>query len=98
VTISAYTFSPDPLVVPAGATVTVTNTDTVEHTAISEAAANDFTNAAAPGGWTFGVILNPGETQSFVVPTTIASGTVQPYYCSVHKSMMANPNPTLQIQ
>ena len=74
-TISNYAFSPDPLVVPAGATVVVTNSDNFEHTAISEAAVGDYTSGAAAAGWSFGVILNGGETQSFVVPSTIASGT-----------------------
>jgi plastocyanin len=99
VTINAYTFSAANLTVAAGSTISFVNNDTVAHTATSEAAAGNFTNAAAAGGFSFDTgQISAGATATVTVPTGLASGTVQPYYCSNHKSMMAPANPTLTIR
>jgi plastocyanin len=98
VTISQYTFSPDPIDVPAGATITFKNMDTLSHTATSEADAGVYDGGQAPGGFTFDTALIPGgATATLTVPASIAAGTVQPYFCNVHTSMMANPNPTIHV-
>jgi plastocyanin len=98
VTISNYTFSPDPITVPAGATIVFNNTDAFNHSATSQAAAGNYTNAAAPGGWSFDVVPHPGMSASITVPSGIATGTVQPYFCGFHTSMMHPPSPTIHVQ
>jgi hypothetical protein len=105
ITISNFTFNPDPLVVPASSTVTtvtVINTDpTNVHTATSEAAANDFPQhaQAADGGFVFDTNNIPtGSSATFTVPAGLPSGTIQPYFCVQHTNMMKNPNPTIQIK
>ncbi len=100
ITISNFTFSPDPLVVAAGSTVTVINTDTVnEHTATSEAAAGLFVKAQADGGFLFDSNNIPtGSSATITIPAGLPSGTIQPYFCEQHTSMMKNPNPTIQIK
>jgi plastocyanin len=99
VTISGYTFSPDPVVVPPGAILAFKNTDNTAHTATSEAAAGLFMNGQVDGGFTFDTAsIGPNAIATLTVPSTIASGTLQPYFCTFHKGMMANPNPVIQIQ
>jgi plastocyanin len=99
VTIHNKTFAPDPVLAHAGSTIVFSNQDGCYHTVTSEAKAGDFVNGAAPGGWTFdlGHVL-PGTSATLTVPSTIASGTVQPWFCNNHTSMMANPNPTIHVQ
>jgi len=98
ITISGFTFSPNPITVPAGATVTIINSDTTAHTATSEAAAASYTVGTAPNGFSFNASLGAGATGTISVPAGLASGTVQPYFCSIHKAMMQDPNPTIVIE
>jgi plastocyanin len=99
VTISSFRFAPDPIVVPAGATITFKNTDSTAHTATSEAASGDFTPGQVSGGFTFDTSnIGGGAMATMTVPSTVASGTVQPYYCKNHLGAMANPNPTIHVQ
>ena len=65
-------FSPSPLEVTAGATVTWTNTDTVDHTSTSNAA-----------GWNSGTIA-PGRQFSVAFPN---AGTFA-YHCTIHPGMV----------
>jgi plastocyanin len=65
-------FSPNPLDVTAGSTVTWTNTDSIAHTSTSD------TNA-----WSSGDIA-PGRQFSVVFPTV---GTFT-YHCSIHPGMV----------
>ena len=65
-------FSPSPLEVTAGATVTWTNTDTVDHTSTSNAA-----------GWNSGNIA-PGRQFSVAFPN---AGTFA-YHCTIHPGMV----------
>jgi plastocyanin len=97
---STRTFSPDPLIVPAGATVTFKNTDTSLHTATSEPSAGSYDAGQAPGGFTFdtGSIAGSNGTAMITIPATVASGAIQPYFCGNHQSMMMNPNPTIHIR
>ena len=101
VTISNYTFSPDPIVVPAGATITVKNEDaTSAHTATSEASAGSYApGQASPNGFTFDTGNIDGGTMATIsVPASVPSGTRQPYYCGLHQGMMNNPDPVIQVQ
>lgn len=90
VTIKAFAYDPDNLTVPAGSTVAVKNLDTAAHTVTSEAKVGDFT----PGGQA-GVTFDTGSIAagaagSFTIPASAPSGTVIPYYCTIHKAGMKN--------
>jgi plastocyanin len=102
ITISGYKFSPDPLVVPAGATITVQNQDvssTSTHTCSSEASAGIYDGGVAPGGFFFDTgNIDAGTSATISVPAGLASGTKQPYFCHQHTGMMLNPDPVIQIQ
>jgi plastocyanin len=99
ITISNYTFSPDPLSVAPGTVITVNNTDTVVHTTTSEAAAGNYTSGQANPGFLFDTGDIPAHgSATFTVPSTTASGTIQNYFCDKHKGMMANPNPEIVVE
>ena len=89
ITIADMTFAPEDLAVPAGATVTVRNADSVPHSVTSAAAADSYLPSAVAGvGFDTGV-FSQGE-RSFIVAAAAPSGTVVPYYCAVHKNAMKN--------
>ena len=95
ITISGMAFSPAELHVPAGGTVTVVNQDAMQHSVTSEAASGDFT----PGG-VGGVQFDTGAftgTRTFMIPANATNGTVIPYYCTVHKGLMATPNANIMV-
>lgn len=89
ITIQNFRFSPDNLEVAPGATVTVTNMDSAEHSVTSQAKEGDFTKGAVNG-----VSFDTGEfasgSRTFTIPANAPSGTVVPYFCTEHKSGMAN--------
>lgn len=70
--ISNYMFSPKMVTVKAGATVTVTNMDSVDHTLTSTSGA--FDTGDVPGG----------QTKTFTAPTKAGS---YPYICNIHQYM-----------
>ena len=71
ITIAGFKFT-GPLTVPAGATVTVSNTDGVDHT------------VTADTGGSFDVSVPAGQTVTFTAPST--AGTFK-YHCSIHPQM-----------
>jgi len=88
ITISNFTFSPQNLTVPAGATVTVTNMDSAPHSVTSESAPGMYVAGAVNG-----VSFDTGifsDTATFTIPAGAPSGTVVPYFCIVHKAGMRN--------
>jgi plastocyanin len=95
ITIHSMSFGPAELAAPPGATVTVVNQDGIQHSVTSEAVAGDFTPGAV-GGVQFDTGPFTG-TRTFTIPANAADGTVIPYYCTVHKSMMATPNGSLKV-
>ena len=95
ITISSMRFSPLNLTVPPGATVTVLNDDSMEHSVTSEAAAGDYTPGAV-AGVSFDTGLFVGQ-RGFTISSTAPEGTVIPYYCRSHTSSMATPNGTITI-
>jgi plastocyanin len=95
ITIHSMSFGPAELAAPPGATVTVVNQDGFQHSVTSEAAAGDFTPGAV-GGVQFDTGPFTG-TATFTIPANAVDGTVIPYYCTVHKSMMATPNGSLKV-
>ncbi len=95
ITISAMSFSPIPLKVPSGATVTVINDDGIPHSVTSEATAGAFTPGAV-GGVSFDTGQFSSGTKTFTLQAA-AEGTTIPYYCTVHKASMATPNGSIVI-
>jgi plastocyanin len=88
-------FSPLDLHVPAGATVTVVNQDGIQHSVTSEASQNAFTKGAV-GGVSFDTGPFTG-TQMFTIPANAPTGTVIPYFCTIHLATMATPNGAITI-
>ncbi|HET6437625.1 MAG TPA: hypothetical protein VFG59_06175 [Anaeromyxobacter sp.] len=94
-TIQGMAFSPIPLAVPPGGTVTVLNRDSMAHTVTSEAAENDFTKGSV-GGVEFDTGSFTGQAQ-FTIPASAADGTLIPFFCNIHKGSMATPNGTIKV-
>jgi plastocyanin len=74
ITIKNFAFSPATLTVSPGATVSVTNKDSVTHTLTSDTGAFNSGDVA------------PGSTEHFAAPTT--PGTYH-YRCNIHQFMTA---------
>jgi len=97
ISIQNFTFVPDSMTVAPGTTITVHNTDTVQHTVTSEAAAGQFVPGSVAGvSFDTGAIA-PGGTATFTIPANAPSGTVIPYFCRVHTALMRN-QPTITVQ
>jgi plastocyanin len=95
ITISNMSFAPLDLHAPPGATVTVLDRDGIAHSVTSEASPNAFTRGSV-GGVSFDTGQFTG-TKTFALPSTASSGTVIPYYCTVHAGTMTTPNGTITI-
>jgi len=96
VTIQSFMYSPLKLTVAAGASINVQNLDSVPHSLTSESAVDSFVLGAV-NGVTFDTGLIPaGGTATITIPATAPSGTVIPFFCKVHTSMM--PQGTITIQ
>lgn len=95
IVIQGLAYSPATLSVPPGATVTVMNRDAMPHSVTSESMPGAFTPGAVSG-----VQFDSGAatgTFTFQVPANAPEGTVIPYYCTVHKGVMATPNASIKI-
>lgn len=95
ITISNLAFIPLDLHVPAGQTVTIINRDAMAHSVTSEATPDTFTHGSV-GGVSFDTGPFTG-VRSFTVPANAASGTVIPFFCTVHTGTMATPNGAITI-
>jgi plastocyanin len=89
ITIANFTFSPDNLTVPAGASVIVRNQDTAPHSVTSQARQGDFV-AGAVSGVSFDTGAFSSGERTITIAAGAASGTVIPYFCKVHTSGMRN--------
>jgi plastocyanin len=88
-TIQGLAFSPENLTVPPGATVQVVNMDGVTpHSVTSQSVVGAYVMGSV-GGVSFDTGLFTG-TRSFTIPASAAMGTVIPYFCRNHQSMMLN--------
>lgn len=90
ITIANFAYAPVNLTVPAGAVVTVLNNDTVPHSVTSQATAGAFVPGAVAGVSFDTGLIAAGATGQFTIPLGAVSGTVVPYFCTVHTSTMAN--------
>jgi plastocyanin len=96
VTIQSFMYAPLNFTVAPGASVNVQNADSVPHSLTSESAVGNFALGAV-NGVTFDTgIIPAGGTASFTIPLTASPGTVIPFFCKVHTSMM--PQGTITIQ
>ena len=98
ITITGFTFSPTPLTVDAGSTITVKNTSGSAHTVTSESAENDFTPGAVNGVSFDTGSISAGGTATFNIPANAPSGTDIPYYCKFHQSGMTPANPHIIVR
>jgi hypothetical protein len=81
--------------VPPGATVTVVNVDATTHSVTSESTAGAYTKGAVNG-----VQFDTGAfvgTTSFTLPANAPTGTVIPFFCTVHLTTMIPPNGSITI-
>jgi len=95
ITISNLTYSPLNLHVPPGQTVTVVNDDGMPHSVTSEATQNAFTPGSVSG-----ISFDTGAftgSRTFSIPSSAASGTVIPFFCTVHRGTMNTPNGSITI-
>ena len=93
ITISSYSYSPGNLAVKPGTTITVVNEDSVAHTLTSQSATGNFSKGAVSG-----IEFDTGSftgTTSFTIPSTATAGTVIPYFCTIHRSMMGQGQITI---
>ena len=95
IVISNLSFLPLNLHVPPGATVTVVNQDGMAHSVTSEATSGAFTRGSV-GGVSFDTGPFTG-VRSFTIPANAATGTVIPYFCTVHLGTMATPNGAITV-
>lgn len=95
IVISNLSFIPLNLHVPAGQVVTVINRDGMEHSVTSEATPGAYTHGSV-GGVSFDTGPFTG-VRTFAIQGTAASGTVIPFYCTVHAGTMNTPNGSITI-
>lgn len=86
IAVTNFQYSPANLSVAPGTTVTVTNSDSMQHSVTSQSVTNAFTFGAVNG-----VQFDTGAfttSATFTIPSTATAGTVIPYYCTVHLQTM----------
>lgn len=83
-------FSPVPLIVPAGARITVRNRDRTPHSVISTKHPGVFDHGSVDGIGFHTGRLAPNSSEAIVIPLSAKSGTVVYYYCGVETNRMAN--------
>ncbi len=97
ITISNMTFSPLNLHARPGATITVENRDAMPHSVTSEVLVGAYTPGAPNGITPFDTGVFSLAQRTFTVPANATAGTVIPYYCTVHRQLMATPNGTITV-
>jgi len=93
ITIQSFVYSPANLTVKPGATVTVVNRDNDAHSVTSTPSETSFTPGAVNG-----VSFDTGAfhgTTTFTISATASPGTVVPYFCVPHGSMMGHGSITI---
>jgi plastocyanin len=95
ITIQSLNFLPLNVTVPPGATITVRNLDGILHSVTSEAAMGNYSPGAV-NGVSFDTGLFSTGDKTITIPANAAPGTVVPYFCRFHLSMM--PQGTITVQ
>jgi plastocyanin len=95
--ISSLSYIPQNLTVPPGATIVVLNEDPIPHSVTSEAAAGAFTPGPV-AGVSFDTSVPSNAQTTFEIPSTAPDGTVIPFFCTVHKGVMATPNGSITVR
>jgi len=95
ITIQSLNFTPLNVTVPPGATITVRNLDGILHSLTSEAAMGNFSPGVV-NGVSFDTGLFSTGDKTITIPATAVPGTVVPYFCRFHLSMM--PQGTITVQ
>lgn len=95
ISIQGLDFTPRSVTVPPGGTVTVRNVDGVPHSLTSEATMGNFSPGAV-NGVSFDTGLFSTGDRTITIPANAAPGTVVPYFCRFHLSMM--PQGTITVQ
>ncbi|MFL6483547.1 MAG: plastocyanin/azurin family copper-binding protein, partial [Nitrososphaera sp.] len=85
-TLTTDAFSPNPVQVSVGTTVTWTNNDSQPHTVAS--GSNGQPDNKFNSSPNFNPLLNPGQTFSF----TFAQAGNYPYFCMLHPNMVGTVN------
>jgi len=73
----------------------VVNDDGMPHSVTSEATQNAFTPGSVSG-----ISFDTGAftgSRTFSIPSNAASGTVIPFFCTVHRGTMNTPNGSITI-
>ncbi len=87
-----FTYNPEQLTVPAGATVTVINNGSAPHSVTSGTCRAATCTESDVNGIGFDTeILEPGASATFTIPADAASGTEVPYFCVVHPGVGTTP-------
>lgn len=95
ITIQSLTFTPLNVTVSPGTTITVRNLDGILHSLTSEAAMGTYLPGAV-NGVSFDTGLFSTGDKTITIPANAAPGTVVPYFCRFHLSMM--PQGTITVQ
>jgi plastocyanin len=88
ITIQSFAYSPANLSVKPGTTITVVNRDSDQHSVTSTTSDTSFTPGAVNG-----VSFDTGAfngTTTFTLSASAPPGTVVPYFCVPHGSMMGH--------
>jgi len=96
IVITGLRYSPLNLSVPPGATIVVLNDDGMLHSLTSEASVGAYTPGPV-NGIAFDTGPFASGTRAIQIPSNAATGTVIPFYCTVHLATMATPNGTITI-
>ena len=95
ITIQSLNFTPLNVTVSPGTTITVRNLDGILHSLTSEAAMGNYSPGAV-NGVSFDTGLFSTGDKTITIPANAAPGTVVPYFCRFHLSMM--PQGTITVQ
>lgn len=95
ISIQGLDFTPLNVTVTPGGTVTVRNVDGIPHSLTSEATMGNFSPGAV-NGVSFDTGLFSTGDRTITIPANAAPGTVVPFFCRFHLSMM--PQGTITVQ
>lgn len=96
IVIQNFVYLPSNIDVPAGEIIRVMNNDVEAHSATSESQLGDYTLGAVNRVQFDTGPIKSNASAEITLPATVPPGTVIPYFCSIHKAMMAQGTVTIQ--